>query len=248
MRNTAHHFFLYDASGSTTKLAAGEKITLNPELSSRIATILRLSAGETCTLFANTGETATLELTSVLAGKGAKVQATVIATSTTAPLQPKITLICGITKQATFEEICYTATQLGVSQIFPVTTQKSYTKAYNAKDMNRFMAQAIAAAEQSKQIFLPKIYAPSPLKAVLQNDFVANSTKVFFEADGQPFSIILHEQITHLTAAFGPEGGFTNEEGKWLEEAHFKRLKLCTPILRSQDAVEVGLGIIRCLF
>jgi len=243
-----HHFFLYDATLKTSELLTGAILTLNAELSTRIATVLRLRTGETCTLFANNGTMATIQLTSILAGKGAKVQGTITKLSQAEPLAPQITLICGITKHATFEEICYTATQLGVTQIFPVTTQKSYTKAYSAKDMQRCFLRTIAAAEQSKQIFLPTLHAPSTLQAVLKHDFIAGSTNILFETDGQPLRKLLQEKVTHLAVAFGPEGGFTSQECELLTAAHFNKLQLCKPILRTEDAVEVGIGIIRCLF
>ncbi len=243
-----HHFFLHDPTLQTLTPKMGQVITLSPEVTTRIATILRLREKELCTLFCKTMAT-TVELTSISAGKGAKIVATITSVTQHAPLRPEITLICGVTKQPTFEEICFTATQLGVTQIFPIITTKSYTKPYTAKDLQKFRAHAIAAAEQSKQIILPVIHEPQRLSELCADLETSPSAKIMFEADGSPFKTMLSQEApTNITLAFGPEGGFTPEECVTLEACGFTKTRLCSPILRTQDAVEVGLGIIRCLF
>lgn len=241
-----HHFFLHDPTGVCQGKTQGTTITLEAPLSTRIATILRLRAGETCTLFSGSTAT-TLELTSVTSGKGARITAIITAAAQHAPLQPAITLVCGITKQATFEEICYTATQLGVSYIIPIITAKSYTKPYSTKEMERFAAHSIAAAEQSKQIILPTLHAPQTLDAFATKLPASTSLRMMFEADGTPFRAMLAQEISDVVVAFGPEGGFTEHEQALLASRGFIKTQLCKPILRTQDAVEVGLGLIRCL-
>ena len=247
--NQQHHFFLHDPSLKNVIPIIGTEIILGPELSMRIATILRLRPREFCTLFYKS-LALKIELTSISPGKGAKVSGRICEITEHAPLTPEITLVCGATKQATFEEICYTAAQLGVTNIFPITTQKSYVKTYSPKDLIKFNAQAIAAAEQSKQIILPIIHEPVSLEALLKTRLSScASTKIIFETDGTPLrSWFTQGKPTHTTIACGPEGGFTPEECALLEQNNFKKMQLCKPVLRTQDAVEVALGFIRCLF
>ena len=243
-----HHFFLYDPTLETTSLKVGSEITLSQDIATRIAAILRLRIREFCTLFKK-DTAATIQLSAILPGKGAKITGTITAIQTPPPLQPEITLLCGVTKQTTFEEICYTATQLGVSNIFPITTTKSYAKAYTPKDFARFEAHMIAAAEQSKQIILPILHQPTTLEALSQTLKTSTSTKIVFETDGNPLkSLLLAEKPTNITIAFGPEGGFTPSECAELFECGFSKMQLCKPILRTQDAVVVGLGMIRSIF
>ncbi len=247
MKSEAHHFFLHAPELATWDLAVGTRYTLPFQTAHRIASILRLREKECVTLF-HKDIAITLELTSILSGKKSTVTGTVIAVETKQPLQPHITLMCGIVKNTTFEEICFSATQLGVARIIPVLTEKSYTKPYSEKDFAKFAAHCVAAAEQSKQIFLPTLEKPLKLADVLKTFSSNQATRYLFEADGSSLrSVVQKETPSELIVAFGPEGGFSTQEQQFLQGNGFEKLKLCTSILRTQDAIEVGIGALRSL-
>lgn len=243
----SHHFFIHAPEIATRTLTVGNRIDLPPTIAHRVATILRLKEQESVTLFAE-HKCVTIKLEMILGGKKSHVSGTVTHRETKTPLSPTITLICGVVKTPTFEEICFTAAQLGVHRIIPVITEKSYTKPYTEKDFSRFNSICIAAAEQSKQIFLPTLEKPQKFTDILKTTAQNPAQKYLFEADGNSLrSIISKETPSELIVAFGPEGGFSAAEQEMLKTTHFEKLKLCTPILRTQDAVEVGVGALRCL-
>lgn len=241
-----HHFFLHAPDFDFT-VALRSVTTLPPQTAHRISSILRLREKEHVTLFS--GQVSTeIELQSISGGKKSIVTGTVVAIKKHATQTPRITLVCGIVKDGTFEEICYTATQLGVDEIVPLITQRSYTKPYSEKDYARFTALCIAAAEQSKQIILPTLLQPQKFIDYISSPHHADM-KIIFEADGQPLRTLLSAPAAQsLIVAFGPEGGFSDEEQRLLLTQNFTKLRLCESILRTQDAVEVGIGVIRCLF
>lgn len=248
MKLQEHHFFLHDLANSCGAKTVGSSVTIVGALATRIASILRLRNGESCTLFSG-ASSITIELTSILSGKRASVTGIITHIEHRKPLTPSLTLLCGATKPATFEEICYTATQLGVTQLIPVITTKTYAKSYSEKDYERFNAHTIAAAEQSKQIILPRIEQPVAFEKLAIKATSAPTLKLMFEADGQPItSLITQKKPEQIIVAFGPEGGFTPAEQTTLAEAGFIKVRLCPSILRTQDAVEVGVGLLRCLW
>ena len=248
MKSTeSHHFFLHAPELASASLTVGMQLTLPPTIAHRIATILRLKEGELVTLFVNDHCT-TIKLNMILGGKKSHATGVVTAIEKKTALTPAITLICGVTKTGTFEEICFTATQLGVCRIIPVLTEKSYTKTYTEKDLSKFVAHCVAAAEQSKQIIIPTIEKPHKLGDILKNLSTSTAPKYLFEADGSSLrSIIEKETPSELIVAFGPEGGFSASEQEALTKNGFEKRKLCSPILRTQDAVEVGIGALRSL-
>lgn len=243
----SHHFFLHAPELASQAVTVGMQLVLPSGIAHRIATILRLKEGEQVTCFVE-HLCITIKLNGILSGKKSHAAGTVTAVETKQPLTPTITLICGIVKNSTFEEICFSATQLGVSKIIPVLTEKSYTKAYSEKDFGKFAAHCLAGAEQSKQIILPTLEKPQKLADVLKTFSTKNTPKYLFEADGSSLrSVISKETPSELILAFGPEGGFSKAEQELLTKIGFEKLKLCTPILRTQDAIKVGIGALRCL-
>ena len=224
----------------------GSSTALPPQTAHRIASILRLREKEHVTLFA--GQVSVeIELQSISGGKKSNASGTIVGLKKHTAGTPKITLVCGVVKDATFEEICYTATQLGVDEIVPLVTQKSYAKPYSEKDYARFKALCISAAEQSKQIILPALLQPQKFTEYFKSPHQAEM-KIIFEADGQPLrSLLSAATAPSLMVAFGPEGGFSDEEQQVLLAQNFTKLRLCESILRTQDAVEVGIGALRSL-
>jgi|GEM_PF-2562986 len=243
----SHHFFIHSPEIAHLTLTPGSRLDLPSAIAHRVATILRLKEQESVTLFAG-DRCVTIKLEMILGGKKSYASGTITHSETKAPLSPAITLVCGIVKTPTFEEICFTAAQLGVHRIIPVITEKSYTKPYTDKDFSRFNTICVAAAEQSKQIFLPAVEKPQKFTDILKTIPPSSAQKYLFEADGNSLrSVIEKETPSELIVAFGPEGGFSVSEQELLVKHDFEKLKLCTPILRTQDAIEVGIGALRSL-
>ena len=75
------------------------------------------------------------------------------------------------------------------------------------------------------------------------------TTKILFEPTGQklPQVIGLNEKSKSWEVAIGPEGGFTDAELEILTKKSFISCSLTPTILRSIDAVTVGLGCMRSI-
>jgi 16S rRNA (uracil1498-N3)-methyltransferase len=246
MHNEQHLFFIHEPELDLKNIHIRSIIHCSPKTSLRISTILRMRAGEQITLFSG-ATLITIELTTVLTGKKVLASGIVEKIETRTASNKHLVMVCGVVKASTFEEICYSSTQLGVTQIIPVKTEKSYTRPYSNKEFIKFQAQCIAAAEQSKQIFLP-IISPVISFSEFEKTIKADQNIIFFEADGAPLTQTTKKNTNKdLVVVFGPEGGLSKSEQQKLEVLGAHKTGLVSAVLRTQDAVIVGLGALQIL-
>ena len=106
----------------------------------------------------------------------------------------------------------------------------------------------IAACEQAKQYYIPRIFEPIDLTTAAQS-LSAHYIKLFGDPVGANFISTLKGYSAlrdmQLAVTLGPEGGFTDEEIIMLGDNNFKPVTLGTSILRACDAVPALLAIIR---
>lgn len=160
-------------------------------------------------------------------------------------LQPSITWWLPLLKKEAFEEALYTLTEMGVQFIQPLRTKKATRSWGLPKDYARAQAVMLAACEQSKQFTVPIL---RPLKELAECTTEGIHLKLFFDASGEPLIPVLTEQSgAPVIACVGPEGDLTTDEKKYLKEQGFVFCKLTSTVLRAQQAVAVGLGILRSL-
>lgn len=135
------------------------------------------------------------------------------------------------------------ATELGVSKIIPVITK--YTNCDKVKT-ERFVNQAIEAAEQCERLSVPSIENAAKLKDILTN--WDNNRTLFFMNERRGALPILRAfgEKNNKPAAIlvGPEGGFSDEEAEFIEKHSFVKSVLMGPrILRAETAVVSSLAV-----
>lgn len=160
--------------------------------------------------------------------------------------KPEIILGVGLLKREFFENICYVAAQMGANKIIPVLTQRVHKNWINQKNKNRLKKIMISAAEQSKSFFIPQLLGPVNLKYFLNLDC---NKKICFDYNGKKLIDLLQDlnksKPNKIQLFFGSEAGFSDQEYKLISKSNFDIFKLTSTILRSVEAVTVGLGSIR---
>lgn len=135
------------------------------------------------------------------------------------------------------------ATELGVKKIIPVITQ--YTNCDKIK-IERLTFQAIEASEQCERLSVPKIENLSKLKDIL-NNWNDNRTLLFMNERRGALKIVdaINKNKTDSVAILvGPEGGFSDDEAKFIESFPFvKSVSMGPRILRAETAVVSALSI-----
>ena len=158
-------------------------------------------------------------------------------------IENDIWLLFAPVKKSPTEYIVQKATELGVSKIIPVITERTITKNLNLKRMQDI---AIESSEQCERITIPEVCAIKKLKDLIPN--WDNDRIIFFCDETIRNNDVVKIDFQNLsTKSFGailvgPEGGFSTNETNYLREKKFIRpIDLGPRILRSDTAVIAAL-------
>ncbi len=217
-------------------LTAGAEIAASPAQAHYLTTVMRRTAGDTVALF--NGQDG--EWSGHIAG-AARNKAALIADTRIRPQHPEpdLWLLFALLKRDTTDLVVQKATELGVSAILPVLTERTNAGRINT---GRLHAIAIEAAEQSERLTIPAIHPLRPLEQTLAD-----------WSDDRPLFVALERDQTALApnatgpAALlvGPEGGFGPRDRTMLQRHKFVRpISLGPRILRAETAAIAGLVLL----
>ncbi len=249
-----HEFAIYleNLSNLVSRFKIGENLAItNEALYQRLIKVLRLRAQESFILFDDKINVLCLVDEKTFPQK--KVCAKIVQLNQNQPLYPEIIFCPSILKKTAFEEIIYSAAEIGATIVQPIIPAKGHMNWWSDKEQARCLNIMIAACEQSKNFILPKFYSPISLKDFLAKlDSFGNTKKVVFEVGGQPLFNLLselkQENPEKIIVSFGPEGGFTEQEIETFKLNKFNVYSLTPTVLRAQQAAVVGLGSIRSIY
>ena len=164
-------------------------------------------------------------------------------------IENDIWLLFAPVKKSPTEYIVQKATELGVSKIIPIITERTITKNLN---LNRMQDIAIESSEQCDRITIPEICAVKKLKDLIIN--WDNDRIIFFCDETIRNNDVVKIDFQNLSPKsfcailVGPEGGFSANETNYLREKKFIRpIDLGPRILRSDTAVIAALSLWHCL-
>jgi len=135
------------------------------------------------------------------------------------------------------------ATQIGIRSFTPLLCTRSVTRA-SEKSLARFRRLVIEACKQSRQAFLPEIKPATTTFEVAQD----NSATILFAHPGAgKLCDVLGKagQSASLVIMVGPEGGFTDDEVRALEDRGANGVSLGRGILRTETAAITMLAYAR---
>ena len=140
------------------------------------------------------------------------------------------------------EIILQKATELGVSKIIPIVSERTEVKEINFERANKIV---IEATEQSNQLIPPQISEVTKLKDFLKN--LDSSSKLLFadvNSKDNLKSKVLEEAKT-LSVLIGPEGDFSPSERELiLANSRVVSFTISKNILRSDTAVISAISLI----
>jgi len=149
--------------------------------------------------------------------------------------------IC-LVKKNPMEIILQKATELGVSRIIPIISERTEVKDLNLERANKI---TIEATEQSNQLNPPKINQMINLKDFINS--ISKETKLFFadiNSKHIPNSKDI-EEIKNITILIGPEGDFSPLERELiLKKSNVVPFSLSKNILRTDTAVISAISLI----
>ncbi len=160
-----------------------------------------------------------------------------------------ITLVLAMIKPEKMDFAIQKATELGVSKIQPIYTQRSVIKLKMnrlEKKMTHWRGIIISASEQSNRTRLAQILTPMNFENWLKQTSVY-PLKVAMLPGDYPGLLALAESLpsTHvadqLALVIGPEGGFTDHEEQRMLQNNITPVSFGPRILRAETAAIAGI-------
>ena len=172
--------------------------------------------------------------------------------------KPAVTLVQSILRGPNMAWVIQKATELGVSRVFPVSTERVKSRSgigSSHHNWERWKKIALEAAQQSERWDLPEISTPQPLEEIFQQQSSDSHKYILTERQGDyastPSRTLLEQEIgnsSHVVLAVGPEGGWTQEEIHLAHANGFRRVTLGEKVLRSETATLTALIILKSKF
>ncbi len=154
----------------------------------------------------------------------------------------KIELAICLVKKNPMEIILQKATELGVSKIIPIISERTEVKELN---YDRAKKIVIEATEQSNQMFPPEISKVVKLKDFLKN--LDQTTKLLFGDVNSKDNLGIEKfkNLKSLTILIGPEGDFSPSEREFiLSFSQVMPFTISKNILRSDTAVISAISLV----
>lgn len=239
MRNTRIHI--------DEPLRPDAELTLPAAAAHHLVRVLRLRPGDRFMLFNGDGLEYPGELTEASTRGTCRVRlGQPLARSVESPLN--ITLVQAISRGERMDWTIQKSTELGVSRIQPVFTERCEVRLTGqraGKRLRHWQQVAIAAAEQSGRVQVPKIHAPIALDEIGS----ASGTGLFLDPAGdvRPGDLGSLEPAD-LVVVIGPEGGLSAAETRQLRQAGYRGLRLGPRILRTETAGPAALVVLQTVF
>jgi 16S rRNA (uracil1498-N3)-methyltransferase len=228
-------------------LAAGKRVILEGNAASHVTRVLRLRVGEALTLFNGAGGEYAASIDAARGGRLTVAVGEPRAVERESPLT--LTLAQGVSRGERMDLVVQKATELGVSGIVPLFTERSVVRlgAQQAeRKLNHWRAIAIAACEQSGRNRLPNVAPPVSLADLLRSGADREGgTRLLLSPGASSRLDALPRPATSITVLIGPEGGLTNAEQEAAVAAGFLPVRLGPRVLRTETAAIAALTLLQ---
>jgi 16S rRNA (uracil1498-N3)-methyltransferase len=223
-------------------LSAGAEIALDGQQAHYLQHVLRLAPGAEIALFnGRDGEWAAR-----IENFGRKGGMARLLSQRRPPRpEPDLWLLFAPLKRARIDYLVEKATELGVSEIWPVLTARTVVERLN---LDRLRAHAREAAEQTERLHLPEIHPAEDLAKLLAR-WVPDRPLLLCDESGAapPIAAALGARAPGPWAVLvGPEGGFTDMELDGLRNLPFVcAVGLGPRVLRADTAAIAALALLQ---
>jgi len=225
-------------------LLAGRRQRMAGTAANHIARVLRLGIGDALTLFDGRGGEYAGSIDEI--GKGFVS----VEVGEHRPLEREsalqLTLAQGISRAERMDWVIQKATELGVTRIVPLLTERSVVHLDSGqarKKLQHWRSIAIAACEQSGRNHVPQIEEPGPLLDFLHTQTAGSRLLLAPDADRRLVDIA--SAADPVTVLIGPEGGLDESERQAALSAGFVAVRLGPRVLRTETAALSALAVLQ---
>ena len=222
---------------------AGRTIELRESVAHHALRVLRLAVGDALTLFDGTGgEYATRLVHADKRGAAVRVECFVAAERES---DLEVALALGIASNDAMDHALRKATELGVTSIQPLVTERSSPLPSGdraEKRLAHWRHVAIAACEQCGRNRVPEVLSPRPLRDWLGG---WHGSGIVFLPDADRSLATLEQPPAPLALLIGPAGGFDSQEEAAIRAKPFSAVRLGPRVLRTETAAMAGLALLQ---
>ena len=156
-------------------------------------------------------------------------------------LEKDATLYMAILKRENFELVGQKATELGITTIVPIITDRTIKQNLNFERLNKIVKEA---SELSGRSSIPEIKDIMKFEDALV-DSKKSGTQIFFDMSGNSINSVRESNNNSIALFIGPEGGWTEKEINSAKENNLQIISVSPLTLRGETAaiVAVYLGI-----
>lgn len=229
---------------SSQSLSSTDTIELTGQTGHYLARVLRLTSGDSVTLFDGDGRDYSGEILEV------KRQCVTVRVGESrlagneSPL--KITLVQAISRGERMDYTLQKATELGVSSIQPISSHRVEVRLdekRKAKRLTHWQGVVISACEQSGRAVVPGVLPPCSLDEWLA---MAGLSPGLVLDPGAELSLSDYSVRTDaIFVLIGPEGGFTHKELEDVKAKGVTAVSLGPRVLRTETAGTVAVAILQ---
>ena len=221
-------------------------ITITGDGLRHIRTVLRKQPGDLLTLLDGKGKEYTVRIRLI---EKAEIDTEIVERRERCPSSPSIILGQGLPKSDKMDWIVQKATELGISSLVPLVTERTILKVKDEeKRVTRWQKIAREAAMQSDRPDIPTVRSISSLGEFIGTLAPGPQTLLLmpWEEGTEPIKNILrqHADAKHIVVLIGPEGGFSQAEADAAKEKDFLLVSLGPNILRTETAAIAVLSMI----
>jgi 16S rRNA (uracil1498-N3)-methyltransferase len=206
--------------------------------------VMRLREGDEITVFDGTGK----EYSGIIdkVGKN-ELLASVKKVRDAAPERCRLTLIQAIPKSSKMDFIIEKATEIGVSRIIPVITERTVVKVGSeGNKLERWRKIAVVAAKQCGRSTFPEISQVAGFRDSLSHikEHKISVIPCLYEGNASIKEVLRKERADSAAVFIGPEGDFTKEEVALAVNAGAIPVILGSEVLRSETAAIAVLSVL----
>lgn len=226
------------------------ELELAPAAAHHASRVLRLRVNDTVQLFDGTGIELTGSIREISSKRVVLEKLQVGAVNRESPLH--IVLAQALCSSEKMDWVVQKATELGVTEIQPVQTQRSVAKLANEraeKRVDHWRSVIIAACEQCGRNVLPLIHPPQGLPEWLGMTRTRPGQKFMLLPQAASTISSIHPVPKEtITLLIGPEGGFTADEEVLAQRIGFIPIRLGARVLRTETAAVAGIATLQALW
>lgn len=229
-------------------LTPGRPQAIEGDAANHITRVLRLKAGDPLIVFDGRGGEYAASIEAFR--KDAVIVMVGDRSATTRESPFSLTLAQGVSRGERMDWVVQKATELGVTRIVPVMTERTVVKldaGQSARKLAHWHGIAVAACEQSGRDRIPDIATPLALHDFLRG-MDPQVTRLLLSPSGTRRVNDLQLKEGGVVVLIGPEGGLAESEQRAAVAAGFVPVRLGPRVLRTETAALAALTLLQHQF